>query len=95
MSEAEHSAGWVAGEWQGYGYVARLCAGPVSYGIDPATLYKGYGRVATLTLYERLAPGAGGMRRVARFEGGWRFGRRRHVALLRALVEILEVGRLP
>lgn len=83
-------AGWLSGDWQGYPFTARLCDGPVSYGIDPATLYKGFGRVAQLTLYERLAPGGGGLRRVACFDGGWRFGRRRYAALLSDLVRTLD-----
>lgn len=82
--------GFVTGEMTGYLWEARLCNGPVSYGIDPVTLYKGYGRIAYLALYERLGDGAAARRRVAVFDRGWWYGRRRHLSLLADLVRSLD-----
>jgi len=70
-------------------FEARLTRGPVSYGIDPATLYKGYGRIARLVLYEPV-PGTGVYRKLAVFDRGWAFGRKQSLSAVSRLVAYLE-----
>mgnify|MGYP000002602815 CR=1 FL=1 len=81
--------GLLRGECGAYRWEVRLTRGPVSYGIDPVTLYKGRGRVARLVLYAPI-PGTRLMRKVAAFDRGWRFGRQEHLPILRRVVGYLE-----
>jgi len=81
--------GVLRGECGPYHWEARLARGPVSYGLDPATLYKGPGRVARLVLYEQIA-GTHVKRKVAAFDRGWLFGRKEHLTTLRRVVSYLE-----
>jgi hypothetical protein len=81
--------GTVEGEAGSFCWEARLARAPVSYGLNPKTLYKGRGRVARLVLYERL-PGTGLRQKVAAYNQGWLFGRQAHAPLLSRLVRYLE-----
>ncbi len=81
--------GLMRGEVGRLHFEVRLTRGPVSYGIDPSTLYKGYGRIARLVLYEPV-PGTGVHRKLALFDRGWAYGRKQHLAALRPLVAFLE-----
>lgn len=81
--------GVVSGEIGRYLWEARLTRGPVSYGLDPATLYKGGGRIARLVLYERIADHHG-RRKVAAFDKGWLFGRKEHLSVIERVVRYLE-----
>lgn len=84
------------GEVGSYLWEARLARGPVSYGLDPRTLYKGYGRIVQLALYEKLrADGDGTIphvthRKVASYNAGWLYGRKKHLAIIRRVVHFLE-----
>ncbi|MGE5675084.1 MAG: hypothetical protein ACM3XM_14610 [Mycobacterium leprae] len=80
--------GMVRGEFGGYRWEARLTRGPVSYGLDPASLYKGYGQVARLVLHQRIG-GSQSYRKVAAFDHGWLFGRKEHLAAIRRVVHYL------
>jgi len=93
--EQQIDARQMCGQFLTLAYSAWLGPEPLDCGLNPVTLYKGGGRIVQLTLYERLAPGLGGLRRVAHYNQGWRFGRRRYGALLALLVESLEAGRFP
>lgn len=75
-----------AGEYRWEAYLAR---GPVSYGLNPATLYKGYGRIIRLVLYAPVA-GTGLWQKVAAFHRCWLYGRREHLAIIRQIVGELE-----
>lgn len=81
--------GVVHGECGGLRWEARLTRGPVSYGLNPATLYKGGGRIARLVLYQPI-PGTRLDRKVAAFDKGWQFGRQQHLSALRRVVTYLE-----
>lgn len=81
--------GLVRGEFGRYRWEVRLARGPVSYGLDPATLYKGPGRIARLVLYERI-DGTGCCRKAAAFDRGWQFGRKEHLAAIARVVRYLE-----
>lgn len=81
--------GVMHGECGPYRWEARLTRGPVSYGLDPGTLYKGQGRVARLVLYEAIA-GTGLGRKVAAYDRGWQYGRRQYMAVLKRVVSYLE-----
>jgi hypothetical protein len=70
-----------------YHWEARMARGPVSYGLDPHTLYKGGGRIVRLVLYEQLA---GTRRKVAAYDRTWQFGRKEHLATIERLVRYLE-----
>lgn len=80
--------GVLRGEWGRYRWEARLARGPVSYGIDPYTLYKGRGRIARLVLYEN--EGGRPARKVAAFDRGWLFGRKEHLPAVERVVSYLE-----
>lgn len=81
--------GLMRGECGAYHWEVRLTRGPVSYGLDPQTLYKGRGRIARLILYEAI-PGTSLQRKVAAYDRGWRFGRQQHIAVLRRVVGYIE-----
>lgn len=89
MTDLGPRDGLVRGEVGRYSWEARLTRGPVSYGLDPETLYKGCGRIARLVLYEAL-PGTGVRRKVAAFDRGWQFGRKEHLSAIRRVVSYLE-----
>ncbi|MFZ5822971.1 MAG: hypothetical protein ACOY94_01310 [Bacillota bacterium] len=81
--------GVVQGECGPYRWEARLTRGPVSYGLDPATLYKGQGRVARLILYEAIT-GTGLQRKVAAYNRGWQYGRKEYLGVVKRVVTYLE-----
>ncbi|MDB4894259.1 MAG: hypothetical protein JWN15_521 [Firmicutes bacterium] len=81
--------GVMRGELGQYHWEVRMVRGPVSYGLDPQTLYKGAGRIARLVLYEQISATCAG-RKVAAFDRGWLFGRKEHLALIERLVRYLE-----
>ncbi len=83
------SANLYSGQLGDYRFEVRLTRDPVSYGLDPHSLYKGKGRVARLTLYRSLGP-TGLNRKVAHFDGGWHFGRKSHLRVIARLVRLLE-----
>lgn len=68
---------------------ARLTARPVSYGLNPRTLLKGQGRVARLVLYQSIGR-AKVPHKLAVYDRGWHFGRKRHLALIQRVVAELE-----
>lgn len=74
------------GDWL---FEARLARDEVSYGIDPETLYKGYGRVVRLIVYRSIGRDAVEIK-VAAFDHGWLFGRKKHMHTLRRIVDYLE-----
>ncbi len=80
--------GIVRGEVGRFAWEARLARSPVSYGLDPDTLYKGYGRIARLVLLEQI-PGTRTCRKVAAFDRGWQFGRKEHLGLIERVVKYL------
>lgn len=81
--------GLMRGECGPYRWEANLARGPVSYGLDPKSLYKGAGRIKRLVLFAMI-PGTGLTRKVAAFDRGWLFGRQQHIAVLTRLVGYLE-----
>lgn len=81
--------GAFSGVTGGLKWEAYLANGPVSYGLDPATLYKGRGRIVRLVLYAPV-PGTTAWRKVASYHRGWVFGRTRHLPVLRTVVSRLE-----
>lgn len=96
VTEPQSESGVIGGRYGRYRWVARLGRRPLSYGLNPDTLYKGGGRVARLVLYEPAGITATGeqvLRKVAAFNGqtgGWQFGRKRHLDILEPLVRSLE-----
>ena len=80
--------GVVAGHFGRYGFHARLTQGPVSYGLNQHSLYKGHGRIAQLRIWQFDRSGA--MVTLALYDRGWRFGRRQHLGVVRRLVEVLD-----
>jgi hypothetical protein len=81
--------GIIRGEYGPYRWEVRMARGPVSYGLDPRTLYKGAGRIARLVLYQPMGT-SGVYRKVAAFDRGWLFGRSRHLAAITRVVGYLE-----
>lgn len=81
--------GVLQGECGPYRWEARLTRGPVSYGLDPTTLYKGQGRIASLVVYEPIQ-GTKLQRKVAAYNKGWQYGRRDHLVVIRRVVGYLE-----
>lgn len=82
------AAGACGGTVEGYRWEAYLAREPVSYGLNPQTLYKGEGRIVRLEL---LAPVAGRVwRRVAVYNRGWVFGRKAYLPVLARLVRELD-----
>lgn len=81
--------GLLRGACGAYQWEARLTRGPVSYGLDPRTLYKGGGRIARLILYEAI-PGSALQRKVAAYDRGWLFGRKVYLPILYRVVDYLE-----
>lgn len=81
--------GLMQGEIGGYRWEARMARGPVSYGLDPASLYKGHGRIVRLVLYEQLTPRSAG-RKVAAYDRAWLFGRKEHLPVIERVVRYLE-----
>jgi hypothetical protein len=79
--------GLMQGTCGAYRWEARMTRGPVSYGLDPESLYKGGGRIVRLVLYERLA---GTYRKVAAFDRAWHFGRKEHLCTIERVVGYLE-----
>lgn len=82
--------GVMRGECGRYRWEARMARGPVSYGLDPGTLYKGQGRIVRLVLYETLAGRAGAHRKVAAYDRGWQYGRKEHFGTIQSVVRYLE-----
>lgn len=72
-----------------YVFEARLARAVVSYGLDPETLYKGYGRVVRLVLYRPVGD-TGIQVKVAAFDRGWLYGRKQHLQTIRRIVSYLE-----
>lgn len=64
-------------------FEAELLPGRVSTGLNPRTLYKGGGRLVRLRIDE-----AG--RGIALYQRGWRYGRRKHLAIIRRVVDLLD-----
>lgn len=81
--------GLMRGRCGRYRWEARMARGPVSYGLDPATLYKGYGRIVRLVLYETQGSREAG-RKVAAFDKTWLFGRKEHLSTIERVVKYLE-----
>lgn len=81
--------GLVEGRIGGFRYEVRILRAPVSYGLNPQSLYKGRGRITSLTLWAPR-PGTTLERKVARYDSGWIFGRQNHVALLARLLSRLD-----
>lgn len=80
--------GVIAGHIGRYGFQARLTQGPVSYGLNHRTLYKGQGRIAQLRLWR--FDRSGEMVTLALYDRGWRFGRLEHLGIVRRLVQVLD-----
>jgi hypothetical protein len=80
--------GVMRGECGHYRWEARMARGPVSYGLDPQTLYKGSGRIVRLVLFEALASSAA--RKVAAYDRGWQYGRKEHFTAIQRVVRYLE-----
>jgi len=80
--------GLIAGHLGRYGYEARLTCGPVSYGLNRRTLYKGEGRIARLKIWHFDRRGE--LVTLALYDHGWRFGRLRHLRIVRRLVTALD-----
>jgi hypothetical protein len=91
LTELGGRDGIVRGEAGPYQWEARLARGPVSFGLNPQTLYKGRGRIARLVLYRQLGETTC-TQKVASYDGGWRFGRKAHLPLLSRIVAFLEEG---
>lgn len=81
--------GTVRGRSGEFAFEARLARAEVSYGLDPETLYKGFGRVVRLVLY-RPVDDTGVEVKVAAFDRGWLYGRKRHLQTIRRIVSYLE-----
>ena len=88
LTELGPRDGLMRGRCGGIIWEARMARGPVSYGLEPQSLYKGQGRIVRLVLYEALA--AGTLRKVAAFDRGWQFGRKEHVGVVQRVVRFLE-----
>jgi len=80
--------GVIAGHLGKFGFMVRLTQGPVSYGLNRSTLYKGQGRIAHLRLWRFDERGK--MITLALYDHGWRFGRLAHLSLVRRLVRSLD-----
>lgn len=78
----------MAGHLGRYGFMARMTQGPVSYGLNRGTLYKGSGRIAHLRIWQ--FDRSGGVETLALYDKGWRFGRIRHLRVVRRLVDTLD-----
>jgi hypothetical protein len=81
--------GLIRGECGRFRWEVRRTRGPVSYGLDPSTLYKGAGCIARLILYEPIT-GSGAWRKAAAFNGGWLFGRKEYITTIRRVVTYLD-----
>lgn len=96
ITDRTATTGIVRGRYGRFTWEARVGRQPLSYGINPESLYKGGGRIARLVLYEPTGHTPAGepvMRKVAAFNGqagGWLFGRKRHLRVLGPLVRSLE-----
>lgn len=80
--------GLIAGHLGHYGFMARLTQGPVGYGLNRRTLYKGSGRIAQLRVWRFTAKGQ--VETLVLYDHGWCFGRLRHLRLVRQLVHALD-----
>lgn len=89
LTEVGGRDGLLRGKLGSYEWEARLTRGPVSYGLDPRTLYKGTGRIARLVLWQRI-PGSNLYRKAAAFDKGWQFGRKAHLAAVERVVQYLD-----
>ena len=89
LTDAGTRDGLVRGELGPYRWEARLTRGPVSYCLDPRTLYKGRGRIARLILWQQI-PGTRLCRKVAAFDRGWLFGRKAHLTAIAKVVRYLD-----
>ncbi|MGE5589612.1 MAG: hypothetical protein ACM3ZA_03125 [Bacillota bacterium] len=77
--------GWLGGvAWE-----ARVTVRPVSYGLNPRTLLKGQGRVARLVVYQQIGR-AQVPHKLAVYDRGWRYGRKRHLVLIQRIMSELE-----
>lgn len=77
----------VEGEIGRYRFSAQVLQKGLHDGLNPLNLYKGGGRIISLYLYENHQ---GIYIKVAAYQRGWLFGRKKHEALLRRLVNYLE-----
>lgn len=89
LTETGSRDGLLRGRLGPYEWEARITRGPVSYGLDPRTLYKGTGRIARLVLWQRI-PGTNLFRKAAAFDKGWLFGRKAHLAAVERVVQYLD-----
>lgn len=80
--------GLIAGHLGDYGFVARLTQGPVYYGLNRRTLYKGDGRIAQLRIWRFGREG--NIETLVLYDHGWHYGRMRHLRLVRRLVDALD-----
>ncbi|MDA8344386.1 MAG: hypothetical protein M0Z66_02760 [Thermaerobacter sp.] len=80
--------GVVAGHLGRYGFMARLTRGPVSYGLNRSTLYKGRGRIAQLRIWR--FDHSGEVEILALYDKGWQYGRLQHLRVVRRLVDTLD-----
>lgn len=72
-----------------YRWEVHLAQAPVSYGLDPQTLYKGRGRIVRLVIYAPVG-NTGVWRKVAAFHRGWLFGRKQYLAAVRQVAALVE-----
>lgn len=89
LTELGPRDGVIRGECGDFRWEVRMARGPVSYGLNPETLYKGSGRIARLVLYEPVVD-TRTARKVAAFERGWLFGRKEYLATIQRVVRYLE-----
>lgn len=80
--------GEYSGTAAGFRWQAYVARGPVSYGLNPDTLYKGRGQIVRLCLYAPVGE-TGVWRKVASYHRGWLFGRSRYLPAVRAVVDRL------
>lgn len=68
---------------------ARVTSRPVSYGLNPRTLLKGEGRVVRLVVYQQIGR-AQVPHKLAVYDRGWQYGRKRHLTLIQSIMTQLE-----
>lgn len=99
ITDLNERDGTLRGEVGQYLWEARLARKPIIDGLDPSSLYKGYGRIIRLVVFEKLAETEEGLagghrpwlfRKVASYDRGWYFGRRRHLPVIQRIVQHLE-----
>lgn len=89
MTDLGPRDGLICGEIGHHRWEVRRARGPVSYGLNPQSLYKGAGRIVRLVLFAHI-PGTGCWRKVAAFDRGWQFGRAEYLSAIRRVVRYLE-----